>query len=279
MIRVLVMIAVAGFLVSVVSISSAVAIGGPEFISDSLWNRWTEGNMRWAWNDDDWGDRHGWRHGRDDGAQTSRDLAWNGGDSLEVDVPADVRYTQAPGAGKVTISGPEREVSEVEVEDGHIRYARHHRHWGDLTIVISAPAVRHFAMDGSGTLAIDGYKQDKLSLDISGDANVTAKGETKGLEVAISGSGSTDLTDLKVADADVTVGGSGEATLAPTGIVNVNISGSGDVTLLNHPTKLESNVSGSGSIHQKDGAATAATSDPPAPPKPPKPPRPPKTPI
>jgi hypothetical protein len=275
MIRVLVMIAVAGFLVSVVSLSSAIAIGGPDLITDSLWNRWADGNMHWAWNDD-WSDRHDWRHGRDGGAETSRDLAWSGGDSLEVDVPADVRYTQAPGVGKVTVSGPEREVSDVEIEDGHIRYGRHHGHWGDLTIVISAPAVRHFAMEGSGTLAIDGYKQDKLSLDISGNANVTAKGEAKGLELAISGSGSTDLTDLKVTDADVTVAGSGEAALGPTGVVNVDISGSGDVTLLNHPAKLESNVSGSGSIHQKDGGATAEAAAPPSPPKPPKPPRPPK---
>ena len=73
------------------------------------------------------------------------------------------------------------------------------------------------------------------------------------MELSIAGSGATDLAGLKVADADVTVQGSGEATLGPTGVVNVDISGSGDVTLLNRPSKLESNVSGSGSIHQKDG--------------------------
>ncbi|MGZ6049494.1 MAG: hypothetical protein ACXWKN_13950, partial [Phenylobacterium sp.] len=89
MIRVLVMIAVAGFLVSVVSLSSAVAIGGPELFTDGVWNRWFDGNGNWGWNDD-WGDRR-WRHGRDGGPQTTRDLAWSGGDSLEVDIPADVR--------------------------------------------------------------------------------------------------------------------------------------------------------------------------------------------
>ena len=268
------MIAVAGFLVSVVSLSSAVAIGGPEVFTDGVWNRWFDGDSHWGWNDD-WSNRR-WRHGRDGGPQATRDLAWSGGDSLEVDVPAEVRYTQAPGAGKVTVSGPEREVADLEVEDGHIRYARHgHHHWGDLTIVISAPAVSHFSIDSNGSLAIENYKQDKLSLDISGSANVTVKGETKGVELAIAGSGATDLTDLKVSDADVTVAGSGEATLGPTGVANIDISGSGDVTLLNHPTKLESNVSGSGSIHQKDGAtASSGPPEPPAPPRPPKPPKP-----
>jgi hypothetical protein len=268
MIRVLVMIAVAGFLVSVVSLSSAVAIGGPELFTDAVWNHWGSrwiGSNHFNWSSDDWYDR-GSRHGRDNGPQTSRDLAWTGGDSLEVDVPADVRYTQAPGPGKVTISGPEREVSDVELEDGHIRFSRHGHHWGDLTIVISAPAVTHFEMNSDGSIAIDGYKQDKLSLDISGSANVIAKGEAKGVELSISGSSSSDLTDLKVTDADVTMQGSGEATLGPTGVANINIAGSGDITLLNHPTKLESNVSGSGSIHQKDGTAAAAPAPPATPP-------------
>jgi Putative auto-transporter adhesin, head GIN domain len=258
MIRALVMIAVAGFLVSVVSLSAAVAIGGPDFFTDSVWNHWA-GNSHWGWDSDDWSDHHG-RHGRDSGPETSRDVAWTGGDTLEVDMPAEVRYTQAAGPGKVTITGPQREVEDVEIEDGHIRYSRHGHHWGDLTLVITAPAVTRFEMNSDGTLAIEGYKQDRLNLDISGSAQITAKGEAKGVELSISGSGAADLAGLKVADADVTVDGSGETTLGPTGTVNVEISGSGDVTLLNHPSRLESNVSGSGSIHQKDGSTTATTS-------------------
>jgi hypothetical protein len=273
MIRVLVMIAVAGFLVSVVSLSAAVAIGGPDFFTDSVWEHWAD-NGHWGWDSDDWADRHG-RHGRDGGPETTRDVAWTGGDTLSIDVPADVRYTQAPGPGKITISGPEREVADVEVEDGHIRFMRHgHHHWGDLTLVVTAPAVTHFDLASDGTLSIDGYKQEKLNLDVAGSAKVTAKGEAKAVELSIAGSGVADLSDLKVADADITVDGSGETTLAPTGAVNVDIAGSGDVTLLNHPSKLETNVSGSGSIHQKDGIAPPSPPEPPAPPKPPRPPKP-----
>jgi hypothetical protein len=264
MIRVLVMIAVAGFLVSVVSLSAAVAIGGPDVFTDGIWDHWA-GNGHWGWDSDDWADRHD-RRGRDGGPQTNRDVAWTGGDTLSIDVP---------GPGKITISGPEREVEDVEVEDGHVRFMRHgHHHWGSLTLVVSAPAVTHFELASDGTLSIDGYKQERLNLNVAGSAQVTAKGEAKGVELSIAGSGVADLSGLKVADADVTVDGSGETTLGPTGIANIDIAGSGDVTLLNHPSKLESNVSGSGSIHQKDGvtASTAA----PAPPAPPKPPRPPK---
>jgi hypothetical protein len=132
---------------------------------------------------------------------------------------------------------------------------------------MTAPAVSRFNLNGTGRLAIQDYKQDKLSIDVSGDTEISAKGETKGLSLSMSGSGQTDFSDLKLGDADVDIDGSGQATLAPTGVANINISGSGDVTLLTRPSKLETNVSGSGGIHQKDGTATSAT--PPAPPAPP----------
>jgi hypothetical protein len=260
MMRVLVMIAVTGFLVSLVTISSAVAIAGPDLITeiahDGWGGRWSGAN-HWSWEDGDVSDRH------DRGPQGTREMAWTGGDSLDIDVPANVTYTQAPGAGKLTITGPQRLIDNLTVEDGRLSLRHGRYHSGDLTIVMTAPAVSRFNLNGSGDLAIKDFKQDKLNLDISGDTHVSVQGEAKGVSLSISGSGETDLSGLKVADADVDIDGSGEATLAPTGAANINISGSGDVTLLTHPSKLESNVSGSGSIRQKDG--TAATPSPAAP--------------
>lgn len=263
MIRVLVMIAVTGFLVSMVTLSTAVAIGGPELFTDSVWNRWVDMDGHWGWNVDDGSHRWGRDFGRDRGPHGTREMAWTGGDTLGVDVPADITYTQAPGPGKLIISGPQREVENLELDGGNLHFRHHGMHRGDLTIVMTAPGVTHFDLGGSGKLAIQGYKQDKLSVDLSGNADVTANGETQTLALSISGSGDSDLTGLKVADASVDIQGSGQATLAPTGKAVIDISGSGDVTLLTRPSKLESNVSGSGSIHQKDGAA--AQSQPPSP--------------
>lgn len=270
MIRVLVMIAVTGFLMSVVTLSTAVAIGGPDIITEVARNNWGDhwsGHNHWGWYGDDDND-----HGRDRGAQATRELAWTGGDTLEVDVPAEVTYTQAPGAGKLTITGSQRDLDRLVLESGHLSFSHgRRRHHGELTIVMTAPAVSRFNLNGAGRLAIQDYKQDRLSIDVSGDTEVTAKGEARGLSLSMSGAGQTDFSDLKLGDADVDIDGSGQTTLAPTGNANINISGSGDVTLLGRPSKLESNVSGSGSIHQKDGASAA-----PAPPAPPAPPAKPK---
>lgn len=249
MIRVLVMIAVTGFLVSVVTISSAVAIAGPDLFTDALLNHSFLG-AHWTGDDD-----FNWEKDSHSGPQATREIAWTGGDTLEVDVPAQITYTQAPGDGKMTVTGPQRALDNLQVEGGRLRFSHgHYRHGGDLTIVMTAPAVTHFDLRGSGRLNIEGYKQDKLSLDISGSAAVAARGEAKGLQLSMSGSSETNLADLKLTDADVNIEGSGQATLAPTGAAIVDISGSGDVTLLTRPSKLESNVSGSGSIHQRDGS-------------------------
>lgn len=254
MIRVLVLIAVAGFFVSLVTLSAALAIGGPQVLAHAGWG-W--GRHEWVFGHTRFFDDHDHDHG-DNGPQTTRDLAWSGGDALDVDVPADVRYAQGPAA-KITVTGPQRAVADLEVSGGHIRFAHGFRHhWDDdLTIVVTAPAVTRFGLSGSGALAIAGYKQDRLDLDISGDADVKVAGETGSLRLSVSGSGDADLSALKTRSATVEIDGSGDATLAPTEDARIDISGSGDVTLLTHPPKLESNISGSGSVRQEDPASPA----------------------
>ena len=99
MIRALLMIAVAGFVLSVASISAAVAIGGPDFVARSGWNI-ASNHSHWDWDDDDDDDvRSRW------GADTTRTLAWSGEHSLDVELAVmqvlyegtkDPKYRPAP---------------------------------------------------------------------------------------------------------------------------------------------------------------------------------------
>src|SRR3546814_21078869 len=80
MIRVLVMIAVSGFILCVATMSAAVALGGPAVLSHAAW---TWGANR-AWDFDGHWDRHGnhdgWADWSDDkGPPTTREIAWTGG--------------------------------------------------------------------------------------------------------------------------------------------------------------------------------------------------------
>lgn len=268
MIRVLFMIAAAGFVLCVGSLAAAFAIGGPDAISRGGWTL-----VSGDWNDGDWkwGDRHG-DHGENrftlenEGPEITRTLAWSGADRLDLDLAADVRYVQAPGAGSVTVTGPKNWVDRVIVRGDSIRY-EHGRHgFGPkLTIVVRAPNISSFDISGQNSLAIEGFHQPKLRLDVSGDADVTAVGEVDEISLDVSGSGDVDLGQLKAKGANVDMSGAADATIAPTDWAKLDISGAGDVRLLTHPARLESDVSGVGKVRTEESSATPSPSPSPSP--------------
>lgn len=265
MIRVLFMIAAAGFVLSVGALSAAVAIGGPEAIARGGWHTFSGD---WG----DWDHHAGWRFdsdehlgpaawGHDAGPQTSRTLAWSGADHLDLDLPADVRYVQADGPGTVTVTGPKRAVDQVSVQGDSIRYERHRPHWRPkLSIVVRAPNISGFGISGANTLVIENYRQKTLRLDVSGLGEVTATGEADDVDVDMSGKGEVDLGALKTRGANVDISGAAQATIAPTERAKLEISGAGDIRLLTRPAQLETDISGAGTLRQGEPAA------PPAPP-------------
>jgi hypothetical protein len=262
MIRVLVMIAIAGFVLSIATISAAVAIGGPDLIARGGWalasGGWDDGHWNWG--------RH---HGRDvrfagDGPQSSRTLTWSGADSLNIDLPADVRYIQQAGPGSVVVTGPTEAVNKVIVRGDSIRYLHGYQyHHPKLIVVVRAPGISSFDVNGRNTLSIEGYHQDHLRLDISGDADVNATGETDDVDLDISGNSDVDLGALKAKGAEVDISGSADVTLAPTEWAKLDVSGAGDVRLLTHPGRLETDVSGAGRVRQEE--PSASPSPPPSP--------------
>jgi hypothetical protein len=202
-------------------------------------------------------------------ASTSKTLAWTGGDLLAVDLPANVVYTQGPTAS-VTISGPQSLVDRIKLENGRLSIADGPDHkesinlswnkdgWDTRTshegarITVTAPAVKRFEMTGSGDLDLRGYDQPSLDINIAGSGSVHAVGRTEVLRLAVSGSGEADLAALHAKDADVSISGSGGANVYATGRAKIDIAGSGNVDLAIKPAKVETTLSGSGTVDQND---------------------------
>jgi len=253
MIRVLVIIAAAGAIISGLAFTGAVAIGGTE----PLRNGWLMADILDGMGDDHEGDLdHRWR----DAPAARRELDWTGTDSLQIDLTAHVTYVQGPEK-TIVITGPEPLVNLVLIEGGRLR--EHEQSPGDLgralrrggkpiRVVITAPDVSRFILNGSPDLDIRGYDKPTLVIRIAGGADVTASGRTDRLDLDIAGNGDADLDGLTMTDAAVAIAGNGDATLGPIGAVNVSIAGSGDVTLTRQPASLTSNVSGSGDISIHD---------------------------
>lgn len=273
MIRTLAMIAVAGFLLSVGCLAAAFAIGGPDIVSGGAW-AWPG-----PWSHHQWGNsRHGfglrWDWDGDHTVDRSKtiDQAWSG-DRLEIDAPADVRFVQG-NEGRIVVTGSPHAMDHVHIEGDHVRYDGSSSDDEKIKVELTAPKVTRFAFNGEGSLDIGGYDQPDLDLQLNGDASVHAAGKTRTVNLNISGSGEADLSALATDDAHVTISGSGQARIGPKATAKLDISGSGDVTLLSHPKRLESHVSGSGTINQDEDAAPATSDEPRAPAKPEKPAKP-----
>ncbi len=245
MIRMLILIAGAGLGLGVLCFAVALALGGGDFA------------------------RHGWRikegeaafvlpaYDGHDARSETREIAWSGNDTLELDGPADVTVTQAPGPGKVVLSGPAWVVNEatlsgsrLDFDDGALA--------GRSRVEVTAPNVRRFKLDGDNSLTINGFDQDELDVEVSGDGRVKAAGKARAARLDISGDGDVDLSALKLADAHVDISGDGRTTIAPESSADLTISGSGEITLASHPASVRTDVSGSGRIVQEPTPAGSA---------------------
>jgi len=252
MIRNILIVTVASFFLSVVCLSVAISMAGPELITRGAWG-W--GNSHWNWG---WGwpvhshRSYTWsRTYSDDGPQATREEPWSG-ESLEVQIPAEVTFTQADGPAKLVLRGPQGVLDRLHVHDGQIGIDPGPYDGGKVTIELTAPKVTRFALNGTGRLDITGYRQDRLDLRISGDGDMSAQGAAKSVTLDISGSGNADLAALAADNAEVKISGSGQAKVGPKASARLDITGSGDVTLTSHPKHVESHVSGSGTINQDD---------------------------
>lgn len=261
MIRVLVMIAVAGFLAGVVALAGAAAVGGPELAARN-WNWFVD------WHDHDEHPRKDrdreWRHERptDGASETTRELAWDGSTKVEFRIPAAIEYTQAPGPGKVTIYGPKEVVERVRLVDGRLSLDQPPANHPRLRVVMSAPAVTRFEVGGDDRLEIRDYKQDQLAIVASGSSEVVASGQAREVDVELSGSGEADLTALVTDNAEADISGSAEVTLGPKESASIEVSGSATARLLTRPKHLETDVAGAGSVIFEDGGKTTGAGAP-----------------
>jgi hypothetical protein len=261
MTRTLLIIFGAATILCIAAFGGAAALGGAD-LQRHGWN--------WTFDEED-----GISIGGDDpdlGPESTREIAWSGGDELVIDVPGEIVFTQGDEAS-VRLSGPQAVLDRVTLVDGRLGFkmevrsqversfdsglvsfnTRDKTYWPaqGLKVSITAPDVRRFRLLSKSELTIQAYDQDSFTLAVAGAGDVTAAGRTRDIELDISGSGDVDLSDLSTTDARVDISGSGDATLAPTGEAAISISGSGDVDLTTRPARLTQDITGSGDVDER----------------------------
>jgi hypothetical protein len=185
---------------------------------------------------------------------TSRDLDWDGSDSVSLRLPSRARY--APGSDdKVHVTGDPQILAHVRVRDGGIELNCDNS-WHDRTpvnITLPGQEFKKFTVHGSSRLVLQNLDQTMVKINVSGSGSVKADGKVTHAEIRVSGSGDADLSKMKTNIATVRISGSGSSDIAPTDEADIRVSGSGDVNLHTNPKRLETHISGSGRIHNITG--------------------------
>ena len=179
------------------------------------------------------------------GSALTREFAWDGSESLNIEVPATVRYVQTAGPGKVIVTGPSRSLEGFSASGGTLSDSRW-RTGEPLDIVVHAPKITRFSLKGSDKLVVESFDQPELVIETVGRAEVKVSGRAGRVWLQLQGIGWVDLSSLDASEADVTLTGSRHALLAAR--EKARISGNGSVVLVRKPKELELHLGESGRV-------------------------------
>ncbi|HTR85913.1 MAG TPA: DUF2807 domain-containing protein [Reyranella sp.] len=228
-------IAAAGLGTGVVCLAIAWTIGGHDL--DGLWQ-----HDRWAWRG------HGCeRTATADNASAERRLAWTGGDTIEIALPATVHFRAGEGPDLIVRGAPDA-VANVEIRGN--RLVLDCRAPGRVDVTLPGTAFRRIGVSGWANVRLENLNQPELVFTLSGSGDLVAQGTVDRLTATISGSGNARLGDVALKQLTVRISGSGNVEAAPKEAADIKLSGSGSVRLLTRPAHLSSHVSGSGRISQ-----------------------------
>ena len=200
---------------------------------------------------------------------TRKEWRWQGGDTLALDAPVNVRY-EPRGAPGVSVTGPAELMEHVRVGEGRIvsDSAPRRNNSRKMEAVISGVPIRKFVVNGGETLQLGHIDQPAMEVHINGNGTVTGEGTLARLNLVIAGSGNADLGKLSVTDeAKVSILGNGTASLSPLGELRLFIAGNGKLSLLSKPRNIRQTILGSGNISPAPPEPASAPM-PPAPPSP-----------
>lgn len=186
---------------------------------------------------------------RDGGGSSERRLAWNGSDTIDISLPARVRFRGGEGSDIVLRGDPDI-VGRIELRGSRLSLGCRTGSMRTVEITLPGQTFRRVNLSGSAVLDMENLAQRSLALTISGSGTLRGQGSVDRLSVKVSGSGDAQLADLAVKQLTLKISGSGSVEAAPKDEADIKISGSGNVRLMSRPAQLRTHISGSGRITQ-----------------------------
>lgn len=226
MIRKLLIVAGSAFVLALICLSIAWAIGGREFVKNGGWTI-----------DDDKG-----------GPRIERTLTFDPSKPLVLEAPVDIDFAKSDTV-TMTVSGRPGIINDLIWLDGRLSLKKNHEvRRGSVHIQITAPVMPKVVVNGPANLELNALDQPELDIEIAGAGNIEANGKVQKVRVEASGAGNVDLEQLEAVDADIELAGFGNADINASGTVNASVAGAGNITLHRRPAKLNSDIAGIGNV-------------------------------
>lgn len=198
------------------------------------------------------------------GSFTSIDMAGSG----RLLITQDTTYQVRIEAGDRLMNYIETEVVNGELRIGE-RWNRF-RDWKPVRIYVSAAYLEGLSLTGSGEITGNGFTATDLDLLLSGSGRIYVEADPQHTTAVISGSGLIDITgdtdylnvgitgsghfngqSFPARIADVSITGSGNATVTVSEELTAAITGSGNINYYGNPPVVDTRITGSGNIRRK----------------------------
>ncbi|MFZ5980061.1 MAG: head GIN domain-containing protein [Candidatus Zixiibacteriota bacterium] len=142
------------------------------------------------------------------------------------------------------------DIVETNVRGGVLKIETSENYSSDspCKVEITLPHLKGIALSGSGSIEVVNLKEEYFTCGISGSGDIDIAGTTTEAEFKISGSGEIDARDLIADDVYVKISGSGDVRVHADESFDGTVSGSGNIYYYGQPNSLSTNVSGSGRI-------------------------------
>jgi Putative auto-transporter adhesin, head GIN domain len=184
-----------------------------------------------------------------DGPAT-REVAWNGADSVAVALPADIRYSPNNADQMMKVTGTPALVSHIVVDKGEIKLdCRPGRlKTGRIAIVLPGRSFRSFSLAGFTSLTLSDIDQPELHFNLAGSSSVAAAGKVESLHINCAGSSDARLGALSAEEAHLNLVGASTVEADVTDSLMLNSVGASTVSLRGEPRNIESHVVGTSRI-------------------------------
>jgi len=116
---------------------------------------------------------------------------------------------------------------------------------------ISNPEDLALSVSGAGDIKMD-VDAPRLTADVSGSGSVDLKGQTKDVDLDLTGAGHAHCYDLLAENTKVDISGAGDAEVFASVKLEATVSGAGNVNYKGNATTVNQHVSGAGSVHKAD---------------------------